>query len=222
MLVIALAGAAGALLNGVLIGYIGLSFFVVTLGTMTAIRGAVYLVTDGRTIQTFDHPLVQQIANDQLGPFPITGYAMIALLALSFVALRYTRFGRGVYTIGGNREVAYRVGIPVRRVEMLAYGIAGAAAGIAGVIATGRTGGAAPIAGGGFELEAAAAVLLGGTSFIGGIGGITGTLIGVAFLATLRNGMTLSGLDTFWQQVAVGIVLIVALLLDRLRLAQRG
>jgi ribose/xylose/arabinose/galactoside ABC-type transport system permease subunit len=131
--------------------------------------------------------------------------------------LRWTYFGRDIYAVGGNIEAARLSGINVPRTLMLAYGIAGLGAGIAGVIEVGRLGAASPQVGGDIPLNAAAAVLLGGTSFLGGVGGVTGTAVGVLFIGTLQNGLSIAAVSSFWQQVVTGAILIVAIGIDRIQ-----
>ena len=136
---------------------------------------------------------------------------------VAFVVLRWTYFGRDVYAVGGNIEAARLSGINVARTLMIVYGIAGLCAGIAGCIQVGRLGAASPMVGADIPLNAAAAVLLGGTSFLGGVGGVSGTAVGVLFIGTLQNGLAIAGVQSFWQQVVTGVILIVAIAIDRVQ-----
>ena len=140
-----------------------------------------------------------------------------ATYLIAFVVLRWTYFGRDVYAVGGNIEAARLSGINVARTLMIVYGIAGLGAGIAGVIQVGRLGAASPMVGADIPLNSAAAVLLGGTSFLGGVGGVSGTAVGVLFIGTLQNGLAIAGVQSFWQQVVTGVILIVAIAIDRVQ-----
>src|SRR5262245_64852523 len=126
---------------------------------------------------------------------------MIGTFLVSFVVLRWTYFGRDVYAVGGNVDAARLSGISVARTIIAVYAIAGLAAALGGVIQVGRLGAASPLVGADIPLNAAAGVLLGGTSFLGGVGGVTGTVVGVLFIGTLQNGLSIAGVQSFWQQV---------------------
>lgn len=209
-------GALGAVTNGVLIGRVGLSFFVVTLGTLSLFRGIVNIWSGTKTTY------VTSGFVDALGFGKFLGLAtpiwlMIVTFAIAFVVLRWTYFGRDVYAVGGNIDAARLSGINVARTLMAVYGIAALGAGLAGMIQVGRLGAASPLVGENTPLDAAAAVLLGGTSFLGGVGGVTGTAVGVLFIGTLQNGLSVAGVSSFWQQIVTGIILIAAVLIDRVQ-----
>src|SRR6478752_4221349 len=178
----------GAVLNGVLIGFAKLSFFVVTLATLSLIRGATFVWSQGVT-KTVDSSAGAFVGDGKVFGISVSVIEMLGVLLISLFVLHFTRFGRAVYAVGGNREAARLSGIHVGAVIVTVYGISGLLAGFAGIIQTGRLGAAAPVAGTGIELQAAAAVLLGGTSFSGGAGGVGGTLIGVLFIGTLQDGL---------------------------------
>ena len=214
LLTLLLCTALGGGLNGMLIGKAGLSFFVVTLATLSLLRGAVFVYTEGKTERVNDD-LVASIGDGKLGGISIPVLLMIAAFVISLLTLHFTRFGRAVYAVGGNRHAARLSGINVPMVIVAVYAISGFFAGLAGIIQTGRLGAAAPVAGTGIELSAAAAVLLGGTSFSGGSGGVGGTVIGVLFIGVLRNGLGLMGVSAFWQDVVTGVILIAAISIDR-------
>ncbi len=211
--------AMGGLANGVLIGYAKLSFFVVTLATLSLIRGITFVWSQGFT-KTVDSTQVAWVGDGKIGDLSVPILLMIAVLLISLFVLHFTRFGRAVYAVGGNREAARLSGIHVGAVIVAVYAISGLLAGLAGIIQTGRLGAAAPVAGTGIELSAAAAVLLGGTSFSGGSGGVGGTAVGVIFIGVLRNGLGLSGVSSFWQDIVTGIILIAAIAIDRISQAR--
>ena len=216
LLALLLATACGAA-NGVMIGTFGLSPFVVTLGTLAALRGFALIWTDGRTV-TFTKSLVVRLGDGSWGRVPIPGVVMLAALVVCWYLLRFTYFGRDVYAVGGNEQAAKLAGIHVARVRIGVYAISGFFAGAAGVMLTGRLASASPTVAQGWELTAIAAILLGGTTLAGGVGGVAGSAIGVLFLGTINNTLTLAGVSSFWQFVVTGVVLIAALGFDRLRI----
>jgi ribose transport system permease protein len=217
---VAMTIVAGALIggavNGVLIGRIGLSFFVVTLGTLSLYRGIVNIWSGTKTTY-IDSQFISDLGFRHVAGLPIPIWIMIATYVVAFVVLRWTYFGRDVYAVGGNIEAARLSGINVPRTLILVYAIAGLAAAIGGIIQAARLGAASPLVGDSTPLDAAAAVLLGGTSFLGGVGGVTGTAVGVLFIGTLQNGLSIAGVSSFWQQVVTGAILIVAIAIDRLQ-----
>ncbi len=211
------AGALlGALVNGVLIGKVGLSFFVVTLGTLSLYQGIVNIWSGTKTTY-ITSPLIDWFGFGSIFGVPSPIWIMSATYLIAFVVLRWTYFGRDVYAVGGNIEAARLSGINVSRTLIFVYGIAGLAAALGSVIQDGRLGAASPIVGQSIPLDAAAAVLLGGTSFLGGVGGVTGTAVGVLFIGTMQNGLSIAGVSSFWQQVVTGVILILAVAIDRLQ-----
>lgn len=217
LLAIVLGALFGGIFNGGLIGKLGMNFFVVTLGSMSLLSGAVLVISNGTTESISTSGFFGFLGNgDILGvPAPIWICAVVAVV--SWLVLRHTLFGRAVFAAGGNPVAARLAGINVSAITIAVYAIAGACAALAGVIDASRLGAASPNASTALALTAAAAVLLGGTSFLGGIGGITGTVIGVALIAVLQNGLGLAGVSTFWQGIVTGSVLIAAVGLDRLQ-----
>jgi ribose transport system permease protein len=211
------AGLIGLVINGMLVAKVGLSFFVVTLGTASLFRGFALVKTKGETQGLYDETLIKTIGSDTILGIPILALIALTVVAVGLVVLRFTGFGRQIYAIGGNSEAARLAGINVTAVRATAYGIAAGCAGLAGVLTTCRLTSAAPDVATGIELTAAAAVLLGGTSLMGGSGGLFGTLLGVLFLGVLSNGLTMAGISSFWQGVVTGAVLVLAVLFDRFR-----
>jgi ribose transport system permease protein len=141
---------------------------------------------------------------------------MLAFLGLNHFLLRYTALGRSIYAVGGNEEAARLSGIPVVKVKVFTYAWSGMAAGVGAVVLTGRLNSAQPTAGAGFELDAIAAVVVGGTSLFGGRGGVVGTFLGALIIGVLNNGMNLLDVSAFYQQIVKGGVILGALLIDRL------
>jgi ribose transport system permease protein len=200
------AGLVMGLFNGILVSWAGLPPFIVTLGTYTALRGAAYLLADGTTVINSDINF-EWIGNGYLGPVPWLIVIAFAVIAICWFILRRTTLGVHIYAVGGNIQAARLTGIKVGMVL----------SGLGGLMSASRLYSANGNLGVGYELDAIAAVILGGTSFVGGIGTITGTLIGALIIATLNNGMTLMGVSYFWQLVIKGAVIIIAVLIDKYR-----
>jgi ribose transport system permease protein len=215
------AALIGGAVNGVLIGRLGLSFFVVTLGTLSIYRGVVNIWSNTETTYIASG-FVDSIAFEKLFGIAYPIWIMLATYLVALVVLHWTYFGRDVYAVGGNITAARLSGINVARTLIMVYAIAGLCAGIGGVIQAGRLGAASPLVGDATPLDAAAAVLLGGTSFLGGLGGVTGTAVGVLFIGTLQNGLSISGVSSFWQQLVTGVILILAIAIDLLQQTPGG
>jgi ribose transport system permease protein len=207
----------GLLVNGLTIARFGLNFFVVTIGSLALTRGLALAASGGEVIPLYEEKLIRNIGTYRVGDVPIPVIIAVVILVVAFLVTRYTGFGRMIYAVGGNAEAARLAGINVVGVRMAAYAICGALAGVAGVVEAGRLASASPLTDQGIELTAAAAVLLGGTSFTGGIGSMVGTLLGVIFLGVLQNGLIISSIAVYWQGVITGVVLIASVLLDKLR-----
>jgi ribose transport system permease protein len=215
--VVLYGGALGAAVNGLLIGVFRLNVFVVTLASMTAFTGVVTLWS-GSNSQYVTAPAVSWLALGKVLGVPVPIWVMlVTLCAFGFLQTR-THFGRDIYAIGGSMTAARLSGIRVSRTVIAVYGTAGAMAALAGVIAVGLIGAASPQPDNTLPLNAIAAILLGGTSLAGGVGGVAGTALGVLLLGVLQNGLSLSGASTAWQQVVTGAILVVAVLADRLHL----
>jgi ribose/xylose/arabinose/galactoside ABC-type transport system permease subunit len=215
-LTLAFGLAVGAVGNGFLIGKLGLPFLVVTLGTLTLYGGLVDLWSKSFSTQLLSPTLTALAFNHALG-IPIPAWIMLGVFLTALYLQRSTYFGRDVYAVGGSLDAARLSGVRVGRTLLAVYALAGLLAALAGVIQDARIGAASPLVGGEVIFDAAAAVLLGGTSFAGGIGGVGGTAIGVAFLATLQQGLSISGVQDYWQQIITGVILVIVVLLDRIQ-----
>jgi ribose/xylose/arabinose/galactoside ABC-type transport system permease subunit len=215
--------AFGALLgaiNGVLISYFKISFFVVTLGTLSMFQSFALIINDGASVSVFSTPGFKPInafVNGNIGPFPFIMIFDLALLLIAGGILRYTAFGRALYAIGANAEAARLNGIDVKRVVMIVFIIAGLMAGLGSIVQVGRLTSASAEIDPTLLMTVLAAVLIGGTAFTGGEGGVFGTMIGVLFLGVIQNGLTLSGVSSFWQGMVSGLILILAVWLGGLR-----
>lgn len=209
-------GAAVGLSTGAAVAFGGLPPFIITLGTYTALRGAAFLVAGGTSVINNDLSF-GWIGNDYVGPVPWLIVIAALVVAACAVLLRRTVFGRNVYAVGGNPEAAHLAGINTGRVLMGVYTISGLLAALGGVMSASRLYSANGQLGTGYELDAIAAAVLGGTSFTGGVGSVLGTLYGALIIAVLNNGLTLLGVSYFWQLVAKGAVIVLAVAMDRMR-----
>lgn len=215
VLTLAAGAALGGGVNGFLIGRLGLPFLVVTLGTLTLFRGVVNLWSDSRA-QSVASGVLQALAFGNVAGVPVLILVMIAALLVALYTQRFTYFGRDVYATGGNPEAARISGVRIERTWIAVYAIAGMCAALGGIIQVGRIGSASPLVGEVIIFDATAAVLLGGTSFHGGVGGVGGTAVAVLFIGVLQNGLAIAGISPFWQQIVSGSVLIIAILLDKM------
>lgn len=206
-------GAGIGLVNGVLCGVLGFSPIIVTLGMLGAVRGLTLLITVDPLYGLGG--VFNTIGSGTVGGFPVLVLFAVGMFALGIVFLTLTPWGRYVYAIGVNPQAAYLSGLPVRVMPMLLYVATGASAGLAGVLFSARLGGAAPAdLGTGMEISALTAILLGGVAFAGGRGTLTGVFVAVLFLGALQNGLVLLNVQPFVQQLAQGLVLVVAAGLD--------
>jgi ribose transport system permease protein len=211
-----LAGAAMGSLNGIVIALGNVAPFIATLGTMTLLRGAALVLSNGSPISDFSSNAFATLGGGYVARLiPVPVVVMLAMFAVFWFVLTRTIFGRHVYATGGNAEAATLSGVNTGRVQILVYTISGAMAALAGVILTSRLDSAQPTAGAGYELDAITAVVLGGTSLAGGRGWIFGTLVGALLIGVLNNGLNLMGISAFYQQVVKGAVILLAVLLDR-------
>ncbi|WP_053019738.1 ABC transporter permease [Staphylococcus haemolyticus] len=217
-----------ALIIGVLIGFVlgavngllvtkgNMAPFIATLATMTIFRGLTLVITDGNPITNLgDSYLFQLFGKGYFIGIPVPAVTMIIVFVILLIILQKTTFGRHTYAIGGNEVAAKISGIKVNKIKILIYGISGLMSSLAGGILTSRLNSAQPTAGTSYELDAIAAVVLGGTSLTGGKGRIVGTLIGVLIIGVLNNGLNLLGVSSFYQQVVKGVVILIAVLIDR-------
>lgn len=212
-----LAGVALGALNGASIAFIGLNPFVVTLGTMTALRGAAYLLANGTTVLNNNIPSFEWMGNGAFLAVPWLIWLAGIVVFISWFILRKTVLGTQIYAVGGNPQAARLTGIKVGKVLLFVYAVSGLYSGLAGAMSASRLYAANGNWGTGYELDAIAAVVLGGTSLMGGVGSIWGTVIGALIIGVLNNGLTILGLSSFWQYVAKGIVIVLAVILDKLR-----
>lgn len=200
-------------LNGVLISCLTLQPFLVTMGTMSLYRGLTLIISDGLPVRSFS-PAYVKFMSSLNGVFPIPIIILLALSVIAFLVLRYTKFGQFLFAIGGNEEATRLTGVPTRAIKITTYAVSGFTATLAGLIYLGRLAAADPQSGNSYEMNAIAAAAIGGASLAGGKGSILGTLIGVLILQALNNGLTLCNVQSFYQTFAIGLIIIVATIVD--------
>lgn len=209
-----LIGAITGAVSGFGIAYGRLPAFIATLAMLSVARGLTLVISDGRPVPTAGEV---NFMGSTVGGFPVP-IAVVAIAALIAAAiLNRTVIGREMYAVGGNVDAARLSGIRVRRVLVTVFTLSGAYAGLAGMLLAGRLNTAQPQLASGFELDAIAAVVIGGASLSGGVGRVTGTIVGALILAIIRNGLNLLNVSSFWQQVVIGLVIAIAVLIDVLR-----
>lgn len=217
LIVVIGGGVIGGGLNGFLIAKVGLQFFVVTIGTMGIFAGLALVITGGASEGLYNNQFIVNLGQGTVGGIPYVVIIAAVVALIGFVVTRYIGYGRMIYAVGGNEEAARLSGINVVGVRASTYVICAALAALGGVVQAALLASAEPTAGSGIPLTAAAAVLLGGTSFEGGIGGVVGTVLGTLFLGVIANGLTIAGVSSFYQGIISGVVLILAILVDRVR-----
>lgn len=204
------------MLNGVIVTKTGIAPFVVTLSVQQIFRGFAMLLANGAPIRIRDQGFIN-IGTTYIGPVAFPVIYTIIIMALCYVVLNKTQFGRHIYALGGNKTAARFAGIRTQRIEVMVYALSGFLAGIAGIVLAARMTAGVPATGDGYECDAIAAVVLGGASFTGGIGTIGGTLIGAIIIGVLNNGLNMLNVASFWQYVAKGVVILLAVMVDVLR-----
>lgn len=211
---VAVGGAAGWF-NGFAITRFKLPPFVATLGMLSIARGLTMLWTGGFPITSLGETF-GFIGTGAILGMPMPVWIMLALVAVFVVVTRRTRFGRHIYAVGGNERASRLTGLNVPGIKLMVYTLAGALAGVAGLIVTARLDSAQPNAGLGYELDSIAAVVIGGTSLSGGRGSVAGTVLGCLIIGVLNNGLFLLNVSPFWQQVIKGVVILIAVAIDKL------
>jgi ribose transport system permease protein len=208
-------GLACGFVNGALIAYAGLQPFIVTLGTLSLFRAGALIYTGGNPILSLPNEFRRIFASTLFGlPVPVIVVGVLAIAATVF--LKKTPLGEYILAVGGNEEAARVSGVPIERTKVITYMISGGLASLAAIILIARLGAAEPTLGNLWELEAIAAAAIGGASLMGGKGSIFGTILGAIVLGAMRNGLTLLNVQAFYQLLATGIIIILAMLVDRL------
>lgn len=209
-------GALFGLLNGLIIAYTNMPPFVVTLATQNIARGIVNVYANGQPISA-RNPVFNFLGVGYFLGIPLPVIYSFVLLAVMILILGRSKFGRQLYAVGGNEEAACFSGINIKKVKIIVYTLCGALASFSGIILAARMYSGQPTAGDGFELDAIAASVLGGVSFSGGVGKLGGTIIGVLVLGVLTNGLNLLNINSFWQYIIKGIIILLAVYLDILK-----
>lgn len=209
-----MVGLGIGMLNGLVVTKGKVAPFIVTLGMMTIARGLALVASDGRPVTNLSDSFNKIGGGNVLGvPLPILVFLVVIILA-TFL-LNQTRIGRYMYAVGGNEKAAYASGVRVDRVKLTAYMICSGLAGLAGIVLASRITTGQPNAGVAYELDAIAAVVIGGTSLAGGVGSIGGTVLGVLLIGVINNGLDLLNISSYYQQIIKGVIIIAAVLIDR-------
>jgi ribose transport system permease protein len=217
VLAVALGIAAGLVMgaiNGALISFVRIAPFIVTLGMLSFASGVVLGLTKGWPITEIPAAFAP-VAQGSFLALPIPVWITLALAALAHVVLAHTAFGRRTYAIGGNEQATFLSGIDVRRIKLVLYMLSAGCASIAGIVLVARFGSAQADTGKGWELDAIAAAVIGGTSLSGGSGSVLGVLIGACIMGVIKNGLVLMRVSSYWQTAIIGVVIVLAVILDR-------
>ena len=218
-----LLAALAAILVGMLIGLLqgsltaraGIPAFIVTLGGLGAWRGATLLWTNGQPISSFSDDF-KFWGQGFIGPLPVPVIFFLAMVIIGQIILKYTQYGRWIYALGGNPEASRLSGLNVKMLITSVYVISGFCAGLAGFLLTSRLNSAEQVAGQGYELQAIAAVVIGGTSLFGGQGSMIGTLIGAMLIGVLNNGLVILNVSPYYQQIVIGAIIVLSVYIDQL------
>jgi len=223
-----LTGGVIGLANGLVIVRLGIPSFIVTLGMMNVARGIIYILTEGEPVyplptafSDFGNAAWLKLPYSEV-PIPYSVLILIAVVAVADFVLRKTTYGRAIYAVGGNEEVARLAGIRVGLVKVSTYLIVAVASAGAGILLASRLGSAVAAAGQGWEMLSIAAVIIGGTSMFGGVGTVLGVMIGAAIMAVLSNGMVLVNISPYWQNLVLGVIMVLAVGLDHFRRSRLG
>lgn len=210
-----LAGAACGVVNGTLVAFLNLPAFIATLGMLSVASGVALVLSKGRPISNLSEQF-RYIGGGSILGLPILIYILAAVFLIGYLILSWTNFGRYLYAIGGNEEAAKASGLSVARIKLFVYMISGICAGLAGTVLASRINAGQPNSGEGYELDAIAAVVIGGTSLNGGIGKVSGTILGVLIVGVINNGMDLLNISSYYQKIVKGSIIVLAVLLDRI------
>lgn len=211
-----LVGLIAGAINGFFVAFVKLPAFIATLGMMLSFRGVAYILSGGHPITNFTSEFDFIGSGRWLG-IPVMIYVLLGVGALSYVILRHTKTGKCIYAIGGNQQAAVVSGINVKKNLMFVYSYAGMMSAVSGILLASRLSSGQPTAGLTYEMDAISGAVIGGTSLAGGIGSIQGTIIGALIIGVLNNGMDLMHINAYYQQVTKGVIIVLAVILDRAR-----
>jgi ribose/xylose/arabinose/galactoside ABC-type transport system permease subunit len=213
-------GLAIGLFQGFLIGKLEIPAFVVTLGGLGAWRGATLVFSEGQPISGFSSDF-KFWGQGFIGRVPVPVVIFLLFVVVAFIILKYSQYGRWIYALGGNQEAARLSGLNTTALTISVYAIAGFCAGVGGFLLTSRLNSAEQVAGQNYELQAIAAVVIGGTSLFGGVGGVVGTLIGTLLIGVLNNGLVILNVSPYWQPIVVAIILVASVFFDQVAKKRR-
>jgi putative xylitol transport system permease protein len=208
-------GAAVGLVNGLIVAKTKVQPFISTLGMMSVLQGLALIVTNGRQIPNLGGKLFEPIGGGMVGFVPVPVIILFVIVLISHFLLRYTRWGRNWYAIGGNEETAFLSGIHVNAHKVAVYVINGLFAGIAAVILASRIGAALPLMGSGYELQSIAAVVIGGVTLTGGRGNMAGAFLGVLLLGVISNSLNMLNVSSFYQNITIGLIILLAVIANQ-------
>ncbi|NCD32118.1 MAG: ABC transporter permease [Spartobacteria bacterium] len=214
VLIVVVTGCLIGIINGVFVSYGKVPSFIVTLGSMQIVRGLTMVLNHGRPVSGFPSEL-RMIVNTKVMGIPISIIYVFLLYAIMITVMKKTRLGRWIYAIGGNANAAKLAGIKINKIEMIAYGFGGLFASIGGIFLLSRLAYADPNAGSGYELDAIAAVVIGGIALSGGKGNIGNTLVGALILGMLKCGLQILNVPVYFQTIIIGMTIIAAVFLDK-------
>jgi len=214
VLVAVLASGTLSAISGLVVSKLKVAPFIATLAMTTVARGIALIYTDGRPIMIMSDSFLV-IGKGYLGPIPILVIILIVVIVIASVILNKTNFGRYIYAIGGNANAALVSGVNVSRVTLWVYIINGILCGLAGIMLASRIGSGQPNSGTGYEIDAIAAVVIGGTSLLGGVGSLAGTVAGVLIIGIINNGLNLLNVSSYYQQIVKGLIIVGAVILDQ-------
>ena len=206
-------GTIAGLVNGIIIANTNMQPFIVTYSTQIILRGMVYVITAAGTVRLTSEAFLN-FGGGSLGPIPWPILYMIVVIVFSVLILNRSKLGRHIYAVGGNPKAAEYSGINIKKVKIFIYTLSGTLAALSGLVLTSRNSSMQPSVGTGLEMDAIAAVVLGGTSMAGGQGAIAGTIIGAFIIGFINNGLNLMQMDSFWQYIVKGIVILIAVYMD--------
>jgi len=213
-------GLACGLVNGLIIAYGNIAPFIVTLGMLSSARGAAFVISKGKPVIDLDE-YYNLIGGGQILSIPIPIYILFIVTAIGIFVLTSTKFGRHVYAVGGNEQAARLSGVKINTIKVAVYSISGLLAGLSGIVLSSRVMTGNAVDGQGYELDAIAAAVIGGTSLAGGVGGIAGTIVGVLIIGVISNGLDLLFISYHYQQIIKGLIILTAVILDRINASKR-
>lgn len=210
------SGIACGVINGFCITVLKLNAFITSIATMQTFRGIAYLVSDGMSI-TISDSAYKWVGRGFVFGLPVSLIILVISLVIFHIVSKYTVFGRNVYLIGGNPQASFLSGIKVNKTKFIIYLLNGLMCGVAGVLMSAQTGAGIPFAAANYNMTALSAVILGGAALTGGKGTILGTFLGIMVIAVLQNGMTMMGVGSYWQDIIIGLVLVISISIDAIK-----